>query len=629
MQKSIFILIAALLAVAIAVPVENKTRTKRVVETEEEKKDFAMGLVLPEHLKQKRDFAMGLIPPNQNNFAMGLIPPNQNNFRTGLFVPPPQRFVGSPAPVFTSVFPQRRIINPFVMSTRIVRLFPAVQPIAVLAQPVSQTIFAQGPARFGRSSEETESTTVEVPVESSSVEVPVESTTVDMPVESSSVEPRIERGSVQRLRIVPALPETLNFDEQTRKFNVSTLCETSSGFKYYREYPEDKTKYVQCNPWGAGEVRSCENGTIWNNWALKCDWEENVKNITLAWEAEFKKASVVVNCTQNELECVNGGVCVIAFNKPKCHCQANFTGLFCESVIDNYDLYHEIVTGSFNASLYKQRLELEVPPVKIGFYEQYANKISKEAYDELVSYLKLWENEPTSVRYDVFVNYLVEEILQNIYPDAFYLKNFNASEQSVVELVRLIPNLLSYAKYSSERYSEVFFEYQSVLERLSLILNETCHKSQDYAVRYTKLTNVFMNQTLSWMNESWVDWQQLNNVTEADQVKRLTDKDVKEKLRTEFNETLIRTNRLFESLNKFHDKVVSEMAVNKGIYNVTLGACNFVGSEEIVTLFDGISRSTSEIWESLVNYGFWVITNFLSQSGSKTTVNFKLPSERN
>lgn len=664
MQKlSVFILAAALLAVAIAVPLidESKPRTKRVVD--EEIVSLVLNATEPEFNRTVREshhsvaaretIVLNAVGPESTfeNKSERDVESNSSSHHD----------VHTRAAVFTRGF-SSPVILPVNTVRRVVPI-PMVQPFAMpMVQPVvvrtAQPIFAQpfvgspmvgqpfvgrpfvgspmvgtvrggtpmvGSFRGGRSTNETTVETTTTIETTTTVETPLVNSTTSVEVSGES---RVER-EVARHRIIPALPETLNFDEKFRQFNVSSLCESSTGFKYYKEHPEDRTKYVQCNPWGAGEVRSCENGTIWNSWSLRCDFEENVRNVTLAWEAEFRNASIPVNCTQNELECINDGVCVTVFGRAKCQCSANFTGQFCESKVDNFDLYHEIVSGSFNASLYRQRLESEITPVKVSFYEQYESKLSKETYDELIGYLRLWENGTTnsSVRYDVLVNFLVEEVLQNIYPDAYYLMNFNASEQSVVELIRLIPNLLSYAKYSSERYSEVFVEYQSVLGRLSVILNETCEQTREYAARYTRLTNVFLNQTLSLTNESWFDWQQVNNAT-IDEPSRLTDSEVKEKLRSEFNATLERSNKLFESLNKFHDKVVSEMAVNKGIYNVTLGACDFVGSNEVITLFDGIARSTTEVWESLVNYGFWVITNYLSQSGSKTTANFRLPEER-
>ena len=80
-----------------------------------------------------------------------------------------------------------------------------------------------------------------------------------------------------------------------------------------------------------------------------------------------------------------------------------------------------------------------------------------------MKYIELYRKEG-EVAYHTYLNYLIEDILQDIYPDAFHMTVFNASEHTLINVVRTIPSLISYSRYSNLRYSEVFTKYQEVLD---------------------------------------------------------------------------------------------------------------------------------------------------------------------
>ena len=218
---------------------------------------------------------------------------------------------------------------------------------------------------------------------------------------------------------------------------------------------------------------------------------------------------------------------------------------------------------------------------------------------------------------------MVENILEDIYPDAAYLSTFNASQISVVELVRLIPNLLSYSRYSQERYQEVFDKYQNVLVRLVEILNSTGLRIREEAVAYNRLTSIFMNQTLILMNQTLSGSENVNALIDNQGVQqsKLSESQIRELLKVQYNITLGAAEKLYESLEKFQLGVMAEAQNNTDIYRLSLPQCKIEGAAEVQQLLEGVSSSSVQVWDSLVNYGFWLITSSLtSPSGVQEVV---------
>jgi hypothetical protein len=283
-----------------------------------------------------------------------------------------------------------------------------------------------------------------------------------------------------------------------------SICESVTDFKYFQKYEADPSKYIQCDPWGTGKVKSCPEGLLWNEWTLKCDAKDHIRNMTL----DLSKFSVttaqrpVLNCSVVGMECHNGGSCVeSASGLYKCACRSDYTGQYCESRVDLTDITHEILNSTFSVAEYRHRLHEENITLGIHYYERYKDQLDNQTYTELINYLKLYPNG--EVRYDSLVNSIVEDILENIYPDAGYLSAFNASEQSVVTMVQMVPSLLSYSRYSFERYEDVFAQYQQVLASLAKLLNNTIPTIQKEATQYTVLTHIFLNQTLALLNSTF------------------------------------------------------------------------------------------------------------------------------
>jgi len=93
---------------------------------------------------------------------------------------------------------------------------------------------------------------------------------------------------------------------------------------------------------------------------------------------------------------------------------------------------------------------------------------------------------------------------------------------------------------------------------------------------------------------------------------RFNEDEVKDSIRGNFNSTLQASMRLFELFDTFQNAVLAESQVNPGILNATLSQTKIVGASEIVKLFDDISLASAQIWDSLVNYGFWYVWYFIA-----------------
>ena len=206
---------------------------------------------------------------------------------------------------------------------------------------------------------------------------------------------------------------------------------------------------------------------------------------------------------------------------------------------------------------------------------------------------------------------------------------------------------MSYSKYSLERYEDVFAKYQQVLSRLiakfnspkasndSILYqsNSTHSKWQSNghfngtryqrlrqeAEQYTRLTSIFMNQTLAVMNQSasgtFQNSENVNALIEGQKQQsqtQLTEKQIRDSLRTQFNATLTASQKLFASLEYFQNDVM-ELVKNgsRDVYTLTLEQSKLNGTTEVQSLLQQISSSGIQTWDQLVNYGFWYITSLL------------------
>jgi hypothetical protein len=382
-------------------------------------------------------------------------------------------------------------------------------------------------------------------------------------------------------------------------------CENNRNFNYYLAYPNETTRYIQCDPWGTGTIKTCLKGLIWNMWALKCDDAKNIRNSTT-----FILPHKVFNCSMSGHECLNGGVCTeSSLGGDRCVCKPDWTGQACETRVDTSDLTHEILNGTFSIEKFRKHVESLNITIDVADYARYKDILDNVTYVQLNKYLALYKGR--EVRYDTLFNNLVENILQNIYPDAAFLSAFNSTSVSVVELIQIIPNLMSYSKYSLERYQDVFAKYQQVLNSLVKYLNSMNNKLPNLraqAIQYSELTSVFMNHTVQQDNNSSASVSEASLFT-ADTNHHLSEEQIRESLHTQFSATMNVTERLFSGLDKFQNEVMQLVKNNtRDVFSLTLKESKLPGTAEVQDMLDQIVSSGQNIWDSLVNYGFWFVT---------------------
>jgi len=434
-------------------------------------------------------------------------------------------------------------------------------------------------------------------------------------------------------------------EEEQRSFNETEfvgMCNGSKVFKYYQAHPTNQSYYIQCDPWGQPIMKACESGLVWDQWRLRCCTPESVRNSTFAQGYDFDMlvaAESLFDCNLPQYTCLNGGACSKLSTGNVCVCSGNYTGDLCEIRVDASSIFSEILSGGFTLEEYRRRQAEDKSFDDLKYFEQYKTLLSKPTYEELVRYLSIYKKG--EVRYDRLVSNLVEDVLQDIYPDAFYLSVFNASAESVANVVRMVPNLLSYAKYSNERYVQVFYQYQKALEKLVGVLNVSWPHVEHEASEYYKLTSLYLNhsvvlsqefnRTVELTRESPVEVDQQSvegafsfgsrpvathksGLAGGAGPVQWTDSEVMEKMRTEYNQTMQDTNELFDFLERFRSKALVEIRRDQKVVSLPLSEAKFELAKETVERFNEISKSSAEIWDSLVNYGFWYLTNIFSKS---------------
>lgn len=381
-------------------------------------------------------------------------------------------------------------------------------------------------------------------------------------------------------------------------------------FKYYQPHPTDVHKYYQCDPWGTFVEKVCDGGRIWDRWTLRCQAEDKIVNFTSVLPENFKNVSTF-NCTVRGQQCLHG-ICVEELTGVyTCSCQANYTGEFCE--IHSEDLFAEIMGGNFSVEDYVRRVSWHNVSLDITYYEQFKSILEPAVYEKLISYLSHYKGG--EIRYDTLINRLVKDILGDIYPDVEFLKHFNISQRSVISSIRLVPNLLSYARYSSDRYPEVLVQYEHILDQLWNYLNSTMPTLRQEAIQYTHLAQFFLNGTISPDN-----WKVLNSTVARrfggrnflNDTVYTSDVELKDTIHRNFVTIVEKVNKLYELIHTYERAVVAQWKKDPETIFRTVVDLELPGSLEFVNLFDEIRKVNCEIWQSLVSYGFWYITNIFN-----------------
>jgi hypothetical protein len=269
--------------------------------------------------------------------------------------------------------------------------------------------------------------------------------------------------------------------------------------------------------------------------------------------------------------------------------------------------------GNFSVEDYVRRVSWHNVSLDITYYEQFKSILEPAVYEKLISYLSHYKGG--EIRYDTLINRLVKDILGDIYPDVEFLKHFNISQRSVISSIRLVPNLLSYARYSSDRYPEVLVQYEHILDQLWNYLNSTMPTLRQEAIQYTHLAQFFLNGTISPDN-----WKVLNSTVARrfggrnflNDTVYTSDVELKDTIHRNFVTIVEKVNKLYELIHTYERAVVAQWKKDPETIFRTVVDLELPGSLEFVNLFDEIRKVNCEIWQSLVSYGFWYITNIFN-----------------
>lgn len=399
------------------------------------------------------------------------------------------------------------------------------------------------------------------------------------------------------------------FDDKKEKLDdyiLNDYCRSEEKFKYYRSHPTSEDKYVECNPWGKGTVKTCPLGRIWDEFHEICSTPEVMeisKNLTadflqLEKMGDLYKTVENVNCNNSDYKCMNGGECVaISEDEYECKCTKRFFGFMCEHRALKNSIFTQIMTEKFDLKEFKSKLARVFNSKKINMedMEQVKKEVTETSHEEIMSYLDNFQNG--EIRYDMVLNNLIENILEDIYPDAYYLSSFNASSHTLLDVVRTIPSLISYTKYSGDRFAEVFFKYQEVLGMVVENLNSTWTNARRDATDYIKISNHIMNAT-------HIDLETFSRTN-------LTD--INMSLDANFNRTQEADNYMME-LEVLRRNLIKEMIMRPAMINTKL--CDMtqkVQIRDLISIFDSVANSSVEIINSLFSYGFWLVTDSFAQ----------------
>lgn len=396
------------------------------------------------------------------------------------------------------------------------------------------------------------------------------------------------------------------FDADSEKlgdFITNEYCRSGEKFQYYRSHPTADNKYVECNPWGKGAVKTCPVGRLWDEFHELCATPDLLKisqNLTTDFLQLEEMNQTLTTCNDPDFECMNGGRCVAVEDSFECQCTKRYFGMMCQHRALKNSIFTQIMTDKFNFEKFKTDLAKVFDSNKINKedMEELKNAVKNTTHAEIMSYLENFNDG--QMRYDMILNNLIENVLEDIYPDAYYLSQFNASSHTLLDVVRTIPSLISYTKYSADRYSEVFFKYQEVLEKIAFSLNSTWTNVEQYATQYIKVSDHILNETHveSDLFESF-------NRTSLEQVNM--------NLESGFNQTEV-TSKFILDLEVLRRNLIKEMVMRPTMINTKLGdMTQKVQVRDLISIFDSVANNSIDVINSLFSYGFWVVTDSFAQ----------------
>jgi len=364
--------------------------------------------------------------------------------------------------------------------------------------------------------------------------------------------------------------------------------------QYYHPYPNDDSRFIECDPWGQMYVKMCPEGSKWNSWISTCvvqvpDESGNKQKISSLKETQ--SCSFYGNST-----CKNGGYCNRFMDESKCFCLSNFVGFFCEEASTSMGAFGQIINNSFSIEEYKQQRPQQIDSLLLNTTIDTSVGLDELTKKRIEEYLSKYPNG--EMRFDILINYLVQDLLKELYPASFTLKEFIVESEVTVAYTTAIPSLLQTAKYSYDNFDKLFSIFVEVLDRLADYLPKQMPNVKEEAKEFFNVYDMIFTRSNNVSNYS----SGMMNRTE------LSRDEMRQKIHEDFNATLNLAYDLFKHLNRFDDDL-SVRGANYSNIEMRLAVLNFTFDPMTGHLITELTLSTQLIWESMSFYGFWYVVS--------------------
>jgi hypothetical protein len=390
--------------------------------------------------------------------------------------------------------------------------------------------------------------------------------------------------------------------------------------QYYYPYPSDDSRFIECDPWGQMYVKMCPQGSKWNSWISSCVIQVPDDNIVMPKVMiynESQSCSFYGNST-----CQNGGYCNQFIIESKCFCPSNFVGDFCEVASPSMGAFGQLINDSFSIELYKRQRPLSSDSLAFNTTFDTSIVLDELTKKRVEEYLVKYPNG--EMRFDTLINYLVQDFLSQLYPSAFYLREFLMVNEVAMGYTSAIPNLLQTAKYSYDNFDNLFKIFEEVLNRLAAYLPKHMPQVKEEAQSFFNVYDMIFTRFTSVGN-----FTKLTNFTsEMPNKTDLTREEMKESIHDDFNTTLSLSYDLFRYLNRFDDDL-SVKGANYTSDQMQQAIVNFTADSITTQLLSDVSVEITSIWDSMSFYGFWyIISSFVVPNANVVSkhVPFSVPS---
>jgi hypothetical protein len=297
----------------------------------------------------------------------------------------------------------------------------------------------------------------------------------------------------------------------------------------------------------------------------------------------------------------------------RCACLANTTGEYCQYknvTVKSTGVFGQLINDSFSLDTYRQNR-----PLLDEFYAAQNGSIDasqvqcNQTRARIAEYLALYPNG--TMRFDMLVNYLIQDYMTVIYPWQFFLQEFAYPSEMAMGYINAIPGLLMSSKYAYDKFDNFWSVLEDILQHLVKYLPEHLPNIRHEADLFFQIYDGFFRQ----FEKNGANLTTGMLTDEFGNVSAVNVDMIKEKIRRDFNKTLSLSWDLFRTLGRFDEEIGVRAA--SGQINATYVqelVANFSMSDNVTTLIGQVGESNAEIWDSTTFFAFWyVVSDYVSE----------------